>query len=96
MEARGSVAGSRPGHRAAKFFGLSTCVWCRKTRELLDELGVPFEYVYVDLLSEDERRQAVAELARLGRDERFPTLVLDGATCIVGFQPDEIRKALGS
>ncbi|MEW5825469.1 MAG: glutaredoxin family protein [Candidatus Bipolaricaulota bacterium] len=94
MDARGSVAGREPGKHRTMFYGLSTCVWCRKTRQLLEELGVPFDFVYVDLLNDDARRDAVAELQRLGRDERFPTLVIDGATCIVGFQPEDIRRAL--
>ena len=29
-------------------YGLSTCVWCRKTKVLLDQIGV--EYNYIDAL----------------------------------------------
>ena len=30
-------------------YALSTCGWCRKTRQLLDDLGVAYDYIYVDL-----------------------------------------------
>ncbi|MDD5265133.1 MAG: glutaredoxin family protein [Candidatus Bipolaricaulis sp.] len=94
MEARGSVSGRVACSHRTRFYGLSTCVWCRKARQLLEELGVPFEYVYVDLLTGQERDSVVGELTRLGLGETFPTLVIDGRTCIVGFKPDEIRRTL--
>jgi glutaredoxin len=96
VEAIGRVPGRAVGAHRTKFYGLSTCVWCRKARQLLEELGAEFDYVYVDLVEGKDREAALAELARLGRGETFPTLVIDGADCIVGFKPDEIRRALGS
>jgi len=94
MEPRGRVAGGRPGRHRTRFYGLSTCIWCKKTRQLLEELGFPFDFAYVDLLSGDERESALAELDALGKGETFPTLIIDGSTCVVGYQPDEIRNAL--
>jgi glutaredoxin len=96
VEAIGRVPGRAVGAHRTKFYGLSTCVWCRRARQLLEELGAEFDYVYVDLVEGKDREAALAELARLGRGETFPTLVIDGADCIVGFKPDEIRRALGS
>ncbi len=31
-------------------YAISTCVWCKKTRRLLDEFGIAYNYEYVDLL----------------------------------------------
>ena len=31
-----------------KLYALSTCGWCGKTKELLNDLGVEFNYIYVD------------------------------------------------
>jgi glutaredoxin-related protein len=36
--------------RNIKLYALSTCIWCRKTKEFLDKSGVEYEYVYVDEL----------------------------------------------
>jgi glutaredoxin-like protein NrdH len=95
MDARGRVGAESPNDHKTRFYGLSTCIWCRKARQLLEELGVPFEFVYVDLLVGEERESVLAELESFGRGETFPTLVIDGSTCVIGFRPDEIRKALG-
>jgi len=94
MEARGRVAGAHTGRHETRFYGLSTCIWCRKTRQLLEELGIPFDFVYVDLLDGDDKAAALVELDEFGKGETFPTLVIDESTCVVGFRPDEIRKAL--
>ena len=36
-------------------YALSTCVWCKKTKKLLNELGVEYSYIDVDLLNDKER-----------------------------------------
>ena len=45
-------------------YALSTCGWCRKTRELLQEMGVDYSYEYVDLLDGAEKRR--------GHEDRSP------------------------
>ena len=42
------VPGENKGHKVT-LYALSTCGWCKKTKKFLDELGVEYEYVYVDL-----------------------------------------------
>ena len=75
-------------------YALSTCGWCRKTRELLDELGVAYDYEYVDLLRGIDREQAVQKLSAWNPAVSFPTLVLDDTRCIIGFKEAEMREAL--
>jgi glutaredoxin len=92
--AKGAVSGTQNAHQI-RFYGLSTCVWCRRTRALLEELDVPFDYVYVDLLQGQERQDSIAEVRRWNKAGSFPTLVIDGTRAVVGFRPEEIKKALG-
>jgi len=54
-DARGSVSGSR-NERPVTFYGLSTCVWCKRTRKLLEENDVAFDFIYVDLLKGKEQQ----------------------------------------
>lgn len=75
-------------------YALSTCGWCRKTKELLNELGVEYEYVYVDLLEDEDEDTAMDEVKKWNPRLSFPTLVIDDK-CIVGFKEDEIREVLG-
>jgi glutaredoxin-like protein NrdH len=45
-------------------YALSTCGWCRKTKELLKELGVGFSYTDVDTLTGDEKQAIVDEVKK--------------------------------
>ena len=76
-------------------YALSTCVWCKKTKKLLTELGADFHYVYVDLLEGKERASVLAEMVRYNPQRSFPTLVIDAKTSIVGYQERKIREVLG-
>jgi glutaredoxin-like protein NrdH len=84
-----------PGKKAGKvtLYALSTCGWCRMTRELLDSLGIEYEYVYVDLVSGKEADEIANEVERLNPSRSFPTVKIEKKV-IVGFKEDEIKKAL--
>ncbi len=71
-------------------------MWCRKTKQLLDDLGVEYDYVYVDLLDGNEKDHVIKTMEQWNPGSSFPTLVLDNSKCIVGFKEDEIRDALRS
>lgn len=75
-------------------YALSTCGWCKMTRELLTNLGVRFSYVYVDLLTGDELSQVTAELRKFNTKNSYTTLVIGGKKVIIGFRDDEIVEAL--
>ena len=66
-------------------YALSTCVWCKKTRQLLTELGVTYDYEYVDLLQGDERKEAMDTVRRWNPSCSFPTILINGK-CIMGFK----------
>ncbi len=78
-----------------QLYALSTCGWCRKTKQLLDELGVAYRYFYVDLLTGRERDQAVKELQGWNPNRSFPTMVVDSSEVVVGYKPDRIKELLG-
>jgi glutaredoxin len=75
-------------------YALSTCPWCKRTKKLLQDNGVPFQYVDVDLLTGEEEDRIIADVARLNPMRSFPTLVINGQV-IAGFQEGKIREALG-
>jgi glutaredoxin-like protein NrdH len=77
-------------------YGLSTCVWCKKTRQLLTDLGVDFEYVYVDLLSGNDEESAVREVKRFNPSVSFPTVIINDERAILGFDEQAIRRAFSS
>ncbi|HSV96160.1 MAG TPA: glutaredoxin family protein [Spirochaetota bacterium] len=76
-------------------YALSTCVWCKKARGLLDELGVAYEYVYVDQLPREANAAVKDEIRRWNPQGSFPTIVIDNDRCIVGFDEEKIMKEIG-
>jgi glutaredoxin len=84
------VSGKKKG--TVMLYALSTCGWCNKTKELLRELGVEFDYTYVDLLEGEEQDEAMNAVERFNPSGSFPSLVIDNKKCIVGFKEQEIRE----
>jgi glutaredoxin-like protein NrdH len=94
LEARGSITGTHNEHHTV-FYGLSTCIWCRRTRQFLEDQGVEFDFTYVDLLKGQEREEAVEQVRRWNSTVSFPTVVVDDSRCVVGYKPEKLKEALG-
>ncbi len=75
-------------------YALSTCVWCNKTKKMLNELGVDYQYANIDQLSEEDRDKAEKEIEKWNPSVSFPTIVFDNSSCVIGFNPDELNKRL--
>jgi glutaredoxin len=74
-------------------FALSTCIWCKKTKDFLSGIGARYDYTYVDLLKGHDREEAIQQVKHYNPSCSFPTLII-GDKCIVGFKEKEIREAL--
>jgi glutaredoxin-like protein NrdH len=76
-----------------KVYSLSTCPWCKKVKRLLDEKGVQYDAIDVDLAEGQEQKQALEEVEKLTGSRSFPVTVV-GETVIRGFKEEEIVEAL--
>lgn len=77
-----------------KIYTLSTCVHCNNVKKFLTDCSVKFEFEDVDLLTGEERKAILEELAKFNPSCSFPTIII-GDRVIVGFREQEIREALG-
>jgi len=77
-----------------RLFALSTCPYCRMTREYLDENDVEYELTEVDHLDGEEKQAAVAEVKELSGGTSFPVIIIDDEV-IVGFNKRAIKEHLG-
>ena len=75
-------------------YALSTCIWCKKTKELLSKLGVEYSYIFVDLLQDKDKDQVMNEVEKCNPRRSFPTVVINDDVCVVGYQEDQIKEAL--
>jgi len=76
-------------------YALSTCGWCKKTKEFLNSLGVEFSYIFVDLLEGQEKDEIIEDVKKWNPRCSFPTLIINDEKCIVGYKEDQIEEAIG-
>lgn len=74
-------------------YSLSTCPWCKKTKQFLDDKKVEYDCIEVDLISGDEQKNAVEKVKELTGKTSFPVVVINEVV-IQGFKQDEIEEAL--
>jgi glutaredoxin-like protein NrdH len=88
------IDGSKSEHDV-RFFGLSTCVWCKRTKQFLVDNDVSFVYCSVDTVPKEEQSHVLEELTKHNPNRNFPTVVVDGSKVIVGYNPDLLKQELG-
>jgi glutaredoxin-like protein NrdH len=82
--------------RNVRLFALSTCGHCRNTRRWLDERGITYECIEVDLKHGEDKRKTLDEMRRFNDRLTFPTMVIDGDHIIIGYHPEDFEEAFGS
>jgi glutaredoxin len=88
------VEGSNDKH-SVFLYTLSTCVWCKKTKQFLIDMGIKYNYIDVDLLEGAQQDKVMSEISAVNPKGGFPTIVIDKTKTIVGYQPESIKETLG-
>jgi len=87
------IAGEKNKHKVL-LYALSTCAWCKMTKKFLNGNHVEYEYVDVDLASDEDREKIVQDIVSRGAEPNYPTLIVDDKTVITGFRKDDIEEIL--
>jgi glutaredoxin len=74
-------------------YTLSTCPWCRKTKQFFTDRGVPYEFCDVDKLKRSERMEARDKVVELTGSLQYPVVIING-TVIQGYNPDQYTDQL--
>ena len=74
-------------------YTLSTCPWCRKTKNFFNEHKIPFTYIDYDMADDTTQRKISQELDEVGASG-FPYVKINDEV-IVGYQPERYSNALG-
>ena len=88
------VSGQKRQHKVV-LYALSTCAWCKMTKQFLKDNDVEFEYVDVDLCEEEDKQKIRQHIQSKGGPLSYPTIIVDDNVLITGFRTDKIRGALG-
>ena len=87
------VSGKNNKHKVF-IYALSTCVWCKMTKQYMKDNSVEFEFVDVDLVTEDDRDKIRKHIQDLGGSLSYPTIIVDEKKVITGFRKDLFKKEL--
>jgi glutaredoxin-like protein NrdH len=87
------VTGKNNKHRVL-VYALSTCAWCKMTKKFLNDNNIEYEYVDVDLASDEDHEKIRQDIIDRGSEPSFPTLIVDDKIVITGFRKDLIEEAL--
>ncbi len=88
------VAGNNSTHKVL-MYALSTCVWCKMTKQFLKDNDVAYEYVDVDLEDDEDRDKIREDILMKGGELSYPTTIIDDKKVISGFRKDLLKEALG-
>lgn len=87
------VSGKNKKHKVFLYV-LSTCVWCKLTKQFLKENEIEYEYVDVDLSSKEDRNKIRQDILSKGGSLSYPVIIVDGEIIINGFRRDKIKEVL--
>ena len=87
------VSGKKNSHKVT-IYTLSTCVWCKMTKQLLNDNGIEYEFVDVDLLEDNDKDEVHETIINKGGVLNYPTTIVDDKILITGFRKDKLTEAL--
>lgn len=74
-------------------YALSTCSWCKKTKDILNQIGVAYDYIDIDKLTDEEStRIEENEVKKWNPARTYPTIVINNQWSINKFNEDKLRE----
>ncbi|MEW5745378.1 MAG: glutaredoxin family protein [Nitrospirota bacterium] len=78
--------------KSVTVYALSTCPMCKRVRRFLEQNGIAFDLVEVDLLDSGEQWLASKEVRKYNPSGSYPTVVI--REVITGFDEERLKAAL--
>ena len=88
------VEGNKKDHKVF-LYTLSTCGWCKKTKQFLKDNDVEYEYFEVDKCTREERKKVIEDIKARKASMGFPLAIIDDEIMISGYKVDKYKEALG-
>ena len=88
------VSGQKRQHKVI-LYALSTCAWCKMTKQFLKDNDVEYEYIDVDLCQEEDKQKIRDHIQSKGGPLSYPTVIIDDNMLITGFRKDKLKEVLG-
>jgi glutaredoxin-like protein NrdH len=87
------VQGEKKHHKVV-VYALSTCVWCKMTKQYLKDNNIEYDYIDIDLCTEEDKQKIRQEIQSKGGPLSYPTTIIDDKVVVTGFRKDLLKEAL--
>jgi glutaredoxin len=87
------VSGKNKKHKVL-VYALSTCPWCRLTKQFLKDNEIEYEYVDVDFCNKEDMKKIRKHILNLAGKFTYPTTIIDDKILINGFRKERIKEVL--
>ncbi len=87
------VPGKNNKHKVL-MYAISTCAWCKLTKNFLKDNNIEYEYVDVDLSDGEDREKIRREILKRRGRLSYPAIIIDDKILINGFREDKIKETL--
>lgn len=83
------------GKHDLTLYALSTCAFCKRAIQFLQDNDVKFRYIYLDTINPMVKQTVKSELkSRYSSTSVFPILVIDNEEAVTGFSEERWREIL--
>jgi glutaredoxin len=74
-------------------YTLSTCPWCRKTKQYFKDKRIDFEFIDYDMVDGSGQDRIVEDMKKYTQHMAFPFVKI-GDKAVVGFNPEKYEELL--
>jgi len=88
------VDGEKDSHEVS-IFTISTCQWCRRCKNFLNDRNIRYKYIDIDQISMEEKGKILEYLRENYKPDRiaYPFLVCDDKF-VVGYDPNRYEELM--
>jgi glutaredoxin-like protein NrdH len=87
------VSGSRQKHTVL-MYAISTCIWCKRAKRFLSTHQIEYEYIDVDLISQEDLQHVERDIMDREGQLLFPTIIVDDQMILTNPQEEQLRQVL--
>ena len=75
-------------------YAISTCIWCKRAKRFLSNHQIEYEYIDVDLISQEDLQHVERDIKDRKGQLLFPTIIVDDQMLLTNPQEEQLRQVL--
>ena len=79
--------------KKVSMYTLSTCPWCRKTKQFFKDKNIQFDFIDYDLATEGEQDRISKDMMKYTGHVAFPFVRIDEEV-VIGYNPEKYEELI--